>query len=476
MKNLAFGGLLLLASVGAARDLRYEVSRYRYATPVVLPEKGLAEPVLADVVLPAEAVAAARDDLADIRVIRADSGEAVPFTVGTVNETCWRQVRRPVSLRLTRAETLEGGRLRVTLERRDAAEHEVPPLSGVTLRTPQRDYERKVTVECSRTGEAWEEAARDVGILDLSSHADFRSNDILLPSGSSHRYLRLTIDRMDEVRVAPGSSVTTSSDGDGQVRSVTRSIWQANQPFRVNGVDGWYEETVAAGETNRLTDRSLHMSAEVPAELRRRFPEARLLCFDAGRVPLTRLSTRSDKAILSLPFLLFERDGRRQTEAGAAEWRQIASGHLARTVFREFRQEQMEIAFPESRAAAYCLVLTDREGAADLALSGGRGPLHHVVFPCGAGQSYMLLAGFSECPGPAGYQDGQIRLLARHYPPLTAGLDGWRENPVWRKRGRRFGDAELTWALSAAVVLVAIVLGGAVVCALKRVQEAPPPA
>lgn len=462
---------VLLPAFAWAGEMSGDMTRYRFATPVALSGLGASSAELAEVVLPAEASLAVRDDLADIRVVRADSGELVPCLVDYARDEVRRTVRRSVGLRLARAEELEGGRLRVLLEREDR-DPKARPLNGIVIHTPLRDFERRVTVELSSDGEKWELAAEDVRILDLSSHADFRANEIGLPPLSGQRFLRLTVDRMDEVRVSGGRSVTTSADGGGKVRSIERSILESVLPFRVDRVDGWTEETEWVRDAHRLTDRELRVSAGEPAELRRRFPEARLLCVESGRVPLERLLTRSAKTILSLTYQLFAKTDEAQTEG--PEWRWVGAGKLSRILFRDYRQEQMEMVFPVTHADGYCLVLADAAGASDLEVVRGQGPFCHVIFPCAPGQRYQVLAGNPDVSGPAGYQAEQIRTLMRKYRPVDARLEGWRENPSWLKSREGAFAGEAAWALPAAVVLAIVVLGAAVAFALKRMPEHSP--
>lgn len=459
----------LTAACLKAAGVSDPASRFQYATPLSLP--GSAQEELAEVVLSPEAYRATRDDLADIRILRREGREAVPCLVECVTEEREERVRQSVWLRLVRAEELEGRRFQVTLEREEPDRNKAEPLCGVAIHTSLRDFERRVTVELSSDGNVWQLAIRDARILDLSSHADFSMKEVRLPA-VAQRYVRLTVDRMDDTREGLGATVTTSADAAGAVRNIERQIREERRPFRIDRVDGWTEQVRWVRDARPLTNRAVRVTSEDPAELKARFPEARRICFEAGRVPLVRLLTRSAKSILSLSYLLFERVDRRSAEA--PEWRQVASGEVARIVFQDFEQERMEIAFAESRAAAYCLVLTDGAGAADLEVTGGKGPCHRVVFPYGTGQTFALLAGDPEASGPEGYQPEQIRLLLRKgFKPVAARLEGWCENPAWHRTGGRFFSAEAAWLLPSAVALAVMVLGFAVVLALRRMPSRP---
>lgn len=433
-------------------------ARFRYATPLALPASSQEE--LAEWVLTPEAYRATRSDLADLRVVRAESGESVPCLVECVTQEREERVRRSVELRLMKAEELGDKRFQVTLERQPSQE-KVGPLCGLSVQTPLRDFERRVTVEVSDDAVAWRCVAQDVRIMDLSSHADFRRTEVVLPAVSERR-LRLTVDQMDEALTGATAAVTTSTDADGAVRNIERQIREERRPFRIDRVAGWEEQVRWVRDARPLAAREVRGVSDVPAELKSRFPKARLLGFEAGRAPLERVQLRSAKKILSLDVLLFARDG-------DAEWRQIASDRVTRIAFRDFLDERMEVSFSESRAAAYCLVLPDGEAAADVEVVGGGGPDYRAVFPYGQGQSCVLLAGDTEAEGPAGYQPEQVRvLLRRGIRTVKATTAGWCENPSWRAAK---APGEIKWLLPAAVVLAVAVLGIAVALALRRMPQ-----
>ena len=448
-----------LMAEGAAVD----AARFRYATPIALPASAQEE--LAELVLPPQAYRVTRNDLADLRVVRKGDGETVPFLVACATEEREERVRQSVELRLVKAEELDGKRLRVTLEREDSAK-KAEPLCGLVIQTTLRDFERRVTVEVSPEGNTWQPVVKDASILDLSRHANFSLKEIRLPA-VTQRHIRLTVDRMDDVRSGASSTVTTTADAEGSVQNIERQIREELRPFRIDRVDGWWEQARWVHDARPLVPREVRVRPEAPSELTSRFAKARLICFDAGRVPLERIKMRSAKRVLSLSYILFERTDR--PREGNGEWQQVAAGDVTRLAFRDFELARMEITLAESRASAYCLVFTDREGAEGIEVVGGAGPDYRIVFPYGAGQACTLLAGNPEASGPTGYQPEQIQLLLRRgIKPVRAHLDTWSESQAWRQTGSRFFSSEAAWLLPTAVVLAVAVLGCAVVVALRR--------
>jgi hypothetical protein len=438
--------------------------------PLRLPDAVQEE--LAELLLPPQVYAATREDLADVRIVGGDSGEMIPCLVACVTQAREERVRKAIGLRVVQAEELEGQRLRVTVEREgEAVLAETAPLRGLAIRTPLRDYVRRVGVEVSADGGVWTVAVTNAQILDLSSYADFRQNEIALPA-SGGRYVRLTVDRMDDVKTGPEASVTVLSDAQGVTRSIERRLVEAMRPFRIDGIDGWTEQVCRVGDARPLAERDVRVLAEVPRELVARYPDARLVCFSAGRMPLERVTLMSEKGILRQGYVLLEQADA-SAGGGRRGWRQVAAGAVSRIVFRDFRQERMEVCFPESRAAGYCLVFADARGAADLVVAGGAGPDYRVVFPYGAGQARTLLAGDPAASGGAGYQPDEIRVLLRKgYRTVQAQtLGGWRENASWKGSAGRTWLSERRWLLPGAVTLAVVVLGIAVLAAFMRLPE-----
>ncbi len=443
-----------------------ESARFRYTLPLRLPDSAQEE--LAELLLTPQVYAATRTDLADIRIVGAERGEAVPCLVECVTQERQERVRQAVGLRLVKAEELDGRRLRVTLEREaDAAAREAAPLCGVAIRSPLKDYVRQVAVEVSDDGATWAAAVEAAQIVDLSSHADFHQSEIGLPAFKG-RHLRLTVDKMDDMRVGAESAVTTVSDAGGVARSIERRLVEAMRPFRIDGVDGWAEQARWVRDARPLSAREVRVVADIPRELKARYPDARLICFAAGRMPLERVVLRSPASILRQAYVLLEQSDA-PARMGLSEWRQTAAGTVSRIVFRDFKQERLEVTFPESRAACYCLVLADRGGAAALEVAGGAGSDYRVVFPYGAGESRTLLAGDPAAEG-CGYQPEEIRVLLRKgYRTVRAqALGGWRENPVWRGSRGRSWLSDRPWFLPAAVTLAIVALGVAVMAAFMR--------
>jgi hypothetical protein len=445
-----------------------DLFRFQYSAPLRLP--ATAQEELADLVLTPQVYAVTRDDLADVGIVHGESGSPVPCLVECVTEERCELTRVNVPLRLVRAEERDGGRLRITLVRDDSSQSAFP-LRGVVIHTPLRDFERTLTVEVSEDGSEWQTVAQEARILDLTSYADFRVEEVGLPA-VTQRHIRLTVNQMIERRQGSSTTVKTSADAKGAVQHTERAFFEEQKPFRVDRVDGWVEHERWVRDARPLTTREYRFLSAEPEALRNQFPTARLIGFEAGRAPLSKVVLKSDVRVLNLSFQLFEKgDAAQEAQSG---WRQIAKGVVTRTAFRAYLEERLGLSFNVSRASCYCLVFTDRSGAADISIAECLGPDYHIIFPFSTDQSYRLLAGNPDATQLEGYEPEQIRGLIRQgFKPVRAHLAGWLENPSWQRNRRGIFSFGTRWLLSVSVVFAISVLGLSVAWALRHIPLQP---
>lgn len=418
---------------------------------------------LAEVLLPQAVYAVTGETLADVRFLRSDRETPIPFLLEPVTKKRCDLIRETHALRLQAVEEREGQKLQVVLCREEPKDAVLLPLNGIVIHTPLRDFERKVQVEASEDGANWKTVVEAARIFDVSTFADFRVKEIALPS-VAQRYLRLTVDQMFSQATSQASTVTTSEDKDGNLRNIDRRFVEEKRPFRVERVDGWVHKESWVTDARPLVARQFKMAEnEKDAELTRRFPKATLLFFDAGRAPLERVTLKSASRMFRVECQLLEERERRS--AGETEWVRIAASSVFRLAFRDYLKEELSLTFSESRAPRYCLVIPGQPEATDLSIVSCEGPDYHAVFPCSVGDALVMVCGKPEMKGGAGHNAGHVRtLLGRGVKPVRAEL-----GPLTQEGKSRSGRGiNMTWVLTLAVVVAAVVLGLAVALALKR--------
>jgi len=418
---------------------------------------------LAELVLPQALYAITREDLADLRVVRSEGATPVPFLVECVTTKRSHFTREARSLGIHKVEELEGQKLQMILRREEPEDATLSPLSGLVIHTPLRDFERKIKVEASADGVTWKTVVESARIFDVSAFADFRVKEIALP-GVEQRYLRLTVDQM----VSPGAPLTTtvktSEDKGGTIQNIDRQFVEEKRPFRIERVDGWVQKESWIHDARPLVKREFRLLAEEPdSELRSRFPKASMIFFELGKAPLERVTLKSASRMFRVDCqLLIERA---TPETGGSRWVRVASATVSRLAFRDYLREELSITCSESRAARYCLVISAQAEASDLALAACEGPDYRAIFPCTVGDSLLVVCGNPDKAFAVGHNSGQVRAL------LTSGIKPVRVELGPLIQGKAQGATwkiNMTWVMTAAVLLAACVLGVAVAVALKR--------
>lgn len=465
MNNKIYGVIPFATAWLAASVLFAGEQPFSHSAAVQLPV--LTQEELAELILPQPVYALTQDNLSDLRLMRSDRVTPVPFLLEPVTTKRCILSRETVSLRLEMASEVEGEKLQVVLsrgEQKDVALFLAHPLKGLVIHTPLRDFERSIKVEVSSDKLTWTTVVEAARIIDVTAFADFRETEIKMPD-VPQRYLRLTVDQRFSEQMKLTETVKRTEDGKGTLNALEREFVEAKRPFRIESVSGWVQRETWVHDARPLVSREFKLLEDPrDSELQRRFPKATMIFFEAGRAPLERLTMKSAARMFRVESqLLVERE---EVPPGENRWVKIASASLHRLAFRGFLREELQMSIPESRALRYCLVIPQQSEVQDVAIASCEGPDYRAVFPCGVGDSILLVCNSPDLKGRAGYTADHVRaLLSRGITPVKAGLGPIVQDGKDLRKGSKIN---MQWVLSAAVVLVAIVLGGAVVLALKR--------
>ena len=454
MKRLWILALALAPCVCVAKE-NNEAANYRYVSQIELPEPTQSEE-LAQVLLTPEMFRETLDNYADIKVVRSDTQQMVPCLVECVTEE-QRKVRRNDEgpLTLVSASDEQDNQLRVTFSRpQKPAGQKQDPLCGLTVKTPLRNFERHVQVEVSDDGNTWKTVVEQARIFDISSFADLRVTDIALPP-VLQRHIRLTFKKHDQ-QTGAATQVRTSTDGKGEINTIDRSFQEEQRSFRIDRVDGWSEMPYWERDVRPLRTREIRTTDAQPNTLKNK--DRTLICFEADRVPLESLKLDSPERFVKVPYELYVEV---TSDIGETFWRRIASGVLERVAFRDYLSEQMTITWSTTRATRYCLSVLHTEGTPALSFVEAKGPDYRVVFPYAKGDSMALLIGNSKAT-LAGFNADQIKMLMRTITkPLLA-------TPSSLAAQKPETNVNMTYVLFGAIALVVIVLGFALVSAMRR--------
>lgn len=439
-------------STSPANAVEYEFSRSLTAPSVTQPE-------LLAVTLDSAVFEATQAGLPDLRLLNS-LGEAVPYLLRKVQTTREATVRNAWPARQPDARPLNGKGLEITF----TLDEDDPQPNGLTIVTQLRDFEQRVRVFSSPTGEQWEPLVEEAVIFDYSRFMDVRRDEVQFKE-TRDRHFRIVIDDVTAEQESELLALTRRLQGVEETERVER-VTVKRRPFRIERIDLWREtqEEQSTGDKKAEYPVSGFRVEQDPEK------QQTLILVDTDRQPLTSLE-------LQTPARNFSRRAAveiEQKRGVQTSWRQIGQGTLSRIDFKDLNEEQLAIDFSETRQDAYRLVIDDRDSP-PLKVSDvkARGNVYELVFLAAPGSSYRLMYGSADAELPQ-YDTVAIRqVLSKGFQPAQAKLGpqgpGILEPSVfqWSKLlNNRF-------FLFSAIALLVIVLGWGLYNATKRFDDLP---
>jgi len=448
------------------------VVNYQYSAPITLPETSQPEE-LAQVLLTPEIFRVTRDDLSDLRIVRRDNQHPIPFLVECVTheqEEVRRAPDKPWTM-TTQLPVQDGQPLSFVFER--SRERGMLPMTmGLNIDTPLTQFEQDVKVEASEDGKNWKTVVSQVRIFDYSPFANVRVTEIPVASGIREQYLRLTFAHAYVQRLSQSTQVRTTTTV-ATPEQVERTYTEEKIPFRLNGIKGWTAEKHWVRDVRPIVSRDIEIVDTPPPTFAKRFPERHALVFAAHRMPLEYLQLDSTARIITVGYELY---AERSYADGSGEpwWERIKTGTLERTMFRDYRYENMTIAWsPPTRASRYALVFYKdaNTDAKTISIKEAKGPDYRIVFPYNQGEQVELWAGLPLATRSSlGYYPEQIQMLRRTVTtPVTGTLGDLITYVDYTPKVKT--SVNTTLLLSIAIILAVAALGFTVFKAMQRMPE-----
>lgn len=443
--------LLLLASSSSAGEPGFQFSR-QIITP------NLTQVELVAVPLDSAVYEATADGLPDMR-LRDGQGGAVPYLVRQAESTRAVVRQKVWTARRPEARPLEGGGLEITFHLAD----EDPQPKGLTIVTELRNFEQRVRVFSSAIGDLWEPLGEETLIFDYSRYMDVRKDQVPLPD-TTHRRFRIVIDDITAEQESELLSLTRQLQGQEETGREER-VTILRRPFHIQRIDLWglvrEERSVKKKSEYPLSDMTVQQQPE---------RQQTVIEVKSGREPLTSIE-------LQTPARNFSRRAAVEVEEKhgvQSSWRTIGSGTLSRIDFKSLQQENLEIAFPESRRESYRFVIDNRDSP-PLKVTGlkAEGNVYEVVFLASRDTGYRLVYGSPDA-GPPQYDTAAItQVLGEGFQPTQAEL-----GPLTPAQGQ---PAAFRWAdllnnrplLFSVIALLVVLLGWGLYHAIQRVDNLP---
>ncbi len=308
----------------------------------------------------------------------------------------------------------------------------------------------------------WRVLLGDGVIFDRSRFLDFRRTSLDLPKTEARRFLLRITEATDTQRSRLREITRTVGDSTGL--TITEKSQAEERPFRIDALHftALSPKIAASGAPDRSFVLEL-LASDSPAE------GIDHLEFDGGHLPLERLHfTTQDRN--------FRRAVTLQVPAGEG-WRTLHQGHLHRYEVGDFRDESLALAFPETRAPRYRLVVAN--GALPpVNFTGvrGQGPLHELCFLAAPGDRLKLLLDAEEAP-PHRFDAAALHAaIARGVPARRLELGEMVSNPHFKGplTDPPPGILESKAALWTGIALAVAVLIWVIYGSLKKVEEVTP--
>ena len=428
--------------------------------PIGVP--GIEEESVVAAPLDAEVFAATQDDLDDIRIFDGD-GNAVPFLLRKAPTTSSRTERIAWTPEKRTVRPLDGGGLEITIELDDDEDRPFP--NGLTLVTPLINFEQRVRVETSADGAAWEVVA-DALTFDYSRYMDARNVRIPFPE-TDRRFFRITIDDVTAEQESQLLELTRRLQG-GEETERSERLTVDRRPFRIDRIEFWRER-------ERPQDTGAVLSS---------YPVQSFAAAEDGKTQQTVITIETQREPLTTfrletPSRNFSRRAEVQVEFVSGvrtEWRPIGAGTLSRIDFQSIQQDELELQFPETRAARYRIVIDNRDSP-PLQVDGvaATGVVYEAIYFAAADGAYTLAYGDEQAKA-AQYDVAALQsLLNTGIQPLLARLGPETAAPAAGPRPTNWKELVNNPALLITIVVVLVLaLGWALYHAVKRVDATPP--
>jgi hypothetical protein len=416
------------------------------------------EEILA-VPLDSDIYAGTRDGYPDLRIV--DEHRAmVPYLLEPVARRQTTPVRQTCASKVVSLHVDEGKGLEIVVE----LDEKAPSATGATIRTPLADYERRVRVYGSRTGDLWVPLVTDGVIFDYSRFMDVRNRDVVIPANDYRRFKLVVEHELDE-RESPLRDLIRGR-GEGKKDEQVEITQTLRRPFRIDGVELWRTVETDRGskaETFPYPTADLRVEPDVPNKATRVEIKSR-------REPLTSLSINTTSKNFSRPAKVFVpvQDGLR------TDWLEIGHGTLSLIQFRGFRRAELRVDFPEQRQERYRLVIENADNP-PLEITGisAEGTGRRLVFLGTEGRTYHVEYG-SETAQPPSYDTAAVLgSLQKGFQPVTLKLGQEVANPGFKSVRGPGNLLNNRVVLALAIVVMVLVLAWALFRAGQRIKDLP---
>jgi hypothetical protein len=341
-----------------------------------------------------------------------------------------------------------------------------PSADGLTIDTPLRNYERRVSVLGSKDGTDWTPLVEKSLIFDYSRYMDIGNREIRLPK-NGFRQLKILIAGVSDDKESPFMELTRKERGGAETERIEKTVLE-RRPFRISRVEPWHERSEKLYECEKKVDYPpLEFRAEKDAA-----EKTTIVYVRARREPLTDFTLETSSRN-------FSRAAEVQSPVKRGirtEWVEIGEGRVSLVDFGGYHKASLDLSFHEHRASEYRLAIHN-EDSPPLRITGiqARGNVERASFLAADGESYQLAYGSDEAQPPK-YDAAAVLepLTQRGNQPIECRLGrqvavAVGQSPAFTIR-RILDNAVL---LGTVIAVLVAALGWALVRATRRIDDLP---
>lgn len=417
---------------------------------------------------------------ADLRVIDS-GGREVPFVLRTDSVVTQRVVRTMFPLGGIDLEPRDDGGLVITFTV-DPVRHPAP-VGGFRIVTPLVNFEQRVRLERRQADGGWKALVEEGLLCDYTQWMDVRNAEIPVPDAwrrAPGGTFRITVDDATAEQRSQVTEVARTLAA-GVETGVEERFRLVRQPFRIDRIDAWSDETVTDRHAAEPVSRAVESWTVVED------PETKVTRIGLGSAggPVTALRLGlADRNIaravtVTVPPPPAE-PGRRPLPPPV-----VGSGRIERLDLRGLQREQLTVPLHtavwagrgQARTALEIVIANGDSPPPQITGVEALGPAYAAVFIARPGETYRLAHGVADgaaSPPPPHYDTAAIEaaLAAGRLPTLVA-LGAAAEVAVAEPVAEWKAVSTDPWLLGAMIVVLAMALVVALIQAARRIERLP---
>lgn len=415
----------------------------------------LGEDEILSVTLDSHIYGETRPDYADLRIFDQRS-DPVPYLIERLTSNEVVKSIHEVSSEVSGIERPDDNRLVLYLT---ITTVHPPPVYGIYIDTPLKDFERRVTVSGKASDGEWTVLASGALLYDYTRFIDLRETRVRF-TPSQYQTYRVEIDQVTEEKESTLYELERTFQHREEVQRTDRTTIE-KRPFRIGRISMWTEERQEVVKVEHKAEYPV-VSFENKVE---EGDKTTIVLVKTQGEPLTELSIAAEgqnfnrHAEVQVPVVY----------GGQRTWRAISAGIISQISFRQFKHTKATLTFSEQRAKEYRVVIQNEDNP-PLRVSAvtARGNQYHVLFLAGSGEAYRVVYGNDVVAKPKYDAAAILGYLRGGYAPRAVAVGEPIINKKHRAGATGFFNGKIFFGLVVAIFVA--ILGVAIFKAGKKIK------